>query len=160
MDIDIQEQMREVLRQSLSEGGYEGKDLDEATDKAMEPIESFLNEMKGAAHVEADYEEARELGQPEVQEAVERYLAIPQEQRSEHVLLWWLLGSGTPPYKMSQEQAEYADGAGTVEQACLNCDFFYQKVPTGEYVCSQMRGPIEPGGWCNQWKLASVLEKD
>lgn len=98
--------------------------------------------------------------QPEVKKAVERFRKMDPEERDTNILLYWLLGSGTPPYKMSQEDAQYSDNAGTAETACANCEFFYQKVPTGEYICSQIRGKVRPGGWCNQWKLSDEIEKN
>jgi len=98
--------------------------------------------------------------QPEVKEAVKRFREMDPEERDTNILLYWLLGSGTPPYKMSQEDAKYSDDAGTAETACANCEFFYQKVPTGEYICSQIRGKVRPEGWCNQWKLADNIDDE
>lgn len=98
--------------------------------------------------------------QPEVKEAVKRFRNMDPEERDTNILLYWLLGSGTPPYKMSQEDAQYSRNAGNQKQACLNCEFFYQKVPTGSYVCSQIRGNVHPEGWCNQWQLASNLKEN
>lgn len=98
--------------------------------------------------------------QPEVKEAVERFRNMDEEERDTNILLYWLLGSGTPPYKMSQEDAQYSDNAGTQETACANCEFFYQKVPTGEYICSQIRGKVRPEGWCNQWQLADNIDQN
>lgn len=97
--------------------------------------------------------------QPEVKEAVERFREMNPEERDTNILLYWLLGSGTPPYKMSQEDAQYSDNTGTQEQACANCEFLYQKVTTGEYICSQIRGKVRPEGWCNQWKLADSIKQ-
>jgi hypothetical protein len=96
--------------------------------------------------------------QPEVKQAVERFRDMDPSERDTNVLLWWLLGSGTPPYKMSQEDSQYSDTAGTAEEACANCDFLYQKVTTGEYICSQIRGKVRPGGWCNLWAPAEYLQ--
>lgn len=98
--------------------------------------------------------------QPEVKEAVKRFRDMDPEERDTNILLYWLLGSGTPPYKMSQEDAQYSDNAGTQETACANCEFFYQKVPTGDYICSQIRGKVRPEGWCNQWKLADNIQQN
>lgn len=96
--------------------------------------------------------------QPEVKEAVKRFREMDPDERDTNILLYWLLGSGTPPYKMSQSDAQYADDTGTQEQACANCEFLYQKVTTGEYICSQIRGKVKPGGWCNQWEAAEYIE--
>lgn len=72
--------------------------------------------------------------------------------------MYHILGSGTPPYKISKEDSQYSHSAGTQEEACANCTFLYQKVVTGEHICSQIRGKVKPGGWCNQWALADYIE--
>ena len=99
--------------------------------------------------------------QPEVQEAIEQFREMDPEDRNTNVLLYWLIGTeGTPPYKMSQEDAQYSDDAGTQEAACANCEFLYQKTTNGKYICSQIRGEVRPEGWCNRWKLADTIEEN
>lgn len=99
--------------------------------------------------------------QPEVQEAIERFREMDPEDRNTNVLLYWLIGkSGTPPYKMSREDAQYSDDGGTQETACANCEFLYQKTTSGKYICSQIRGEVRPEGWCNRWKLADTIEEN
>lgn len=89
--------------------------------------------------------------QPEVREAVERWrreeMDDPDDTRHTTPLLYWLLGDGTPPYKMSQEDADYRPEPSGDER-CANCEYFYEEVATGEHICSQIRGAVEPGGWC------------
>lgn len=87
------------------------------------------------------------------------------EDKENRPLLYWLLGGeeggvGTPPYKMSQEQAEYTDQANDPGASCATCEFLYQKTTTGEHVCSKIRGRVEPEGWCKLWTKASVYEDD
>ena len=68
-------------------------------------------------------------------------------------LLYALLGSGTPPYKMSPGDAQY--GTPPVRaQTCGNCVRAFQHVTSKAYICDQIRGPIEPGAWCRLWKAA------
>lgn len=95
--------------------------------------------------------------QPEVKKAVQRFRDMDPSERDTNILLYFLLGSGTPPYKMSKEDSQYSDTGGTQEEACANCTFLYQKVVTGEHICSQIRGEVKPGGWCNQWAPADFI---
>ena len=98
-----------------------------------------------------DYLNAGNDAQPEVLEAIERFRELPEEERQEEVLLYWLLGSGTPPYKVSKEDSEYTDDADS-KQSCDNCEFLYLKNNNNKYICSQIRGRVKPSGWCNRWE--------
>lgn len=100
--------------------------------------------------------------QPEVKKAIERFREMDPEERRTNNLLYWLIGkrAGTPPYKMSQEDAQYSDDGGTQETACANCEFLYQKTTSGKYICSQIRGEVRPEGWCNRWKLADTIKEN
>lgn len=90
--------------------------------------------------------------QPEVQKAVERFRKLPLIERDEKPLLYWLLGSGTPEYKAAPKDAEYMEDSKVEEQKCGNCRFAYKKVILDDhYICSQIRGPIRPAGWCKWW---------
>lgn len=89
--------------------------------------------------------------QPEVKKAVERWRSLPEEERARIPLLYWLLGSGTPPYKMDKADAEYQEGPKG-KQKCGNCLFAYQNATNGRFICSQVRGHIEPRAWCRLWK--------
>lgn len=104
----------------------------------------------------ADYEYPRAAGpkaQPEVQEAVERYREeVSEEEKERRPLLYWLLGSGTPPYKMGKEESEYVDETSQA-QKCANCRFAYQKViDSKRFICSQIDGFIKPAGTCKLWR--------
>ena len=53
-------------------------------------------------------------------------------------------------YKMGQVDAGY--GAPRVRgQTCGNCEYAFQHVGTGEYICSQIRDSIRPERWCRLW---------
>jgi len=90
--------------------------------------------------------------QPEVKRAIERWhRRIPDRVKARLPLLYWLLGDGTPPFKMSKAASQY--GPSQVEgQRCANCRFAYQKVATGEVICSQVTGYIQLPLWCKLWR--------
>jgi len=88
---------------------------------------------------------------PGVQQAIERFHKLPEEEQRETPLLYYLLGSGTPNYKMSKELATYKKEPRG-EQKCGSCKFAFQKVVSGKYICSQVRGEIQPEHWCRLWR--------
>jgi len=90
--------------------------------------------------------------QPEVEAAIKRFRALPEEQKAKTPLLYWLLGAGTPPYKMSKEDSKYSDISPHADRVCANCEFQYIKTANGHYICSQISGRIRPEGWCKLWK--------
>lgn len=95
---------------------------------------------------------------PEIKKLLRRIVEEKSEEEiKSQILLYQILGSGTPQYKMSKEDSEYTDQSSG-RQKCINCEFLYQKVPSGEYICSQIRGKVKPEGWCNQWKKADALK--
>jgi len=99
-----------------------------------------------------------EKSPPEIKKFLRRIVEEKSEEEIKNqILLYKMLGTGTPEYKMSKEASEYTDQASG-HQKCINCEFLYQKVPSGEYICSQIRGKVEPEGWCNQWKKADALK--
>jgi hypothetical protein len=65
-------------------------------------------------------------------------------------LLYFLLGSGTPPFKMSKEDSAY-QGRQVGKQRCDNCSSAYQNVVSGDFICSQVEGAIVPKAWCRLW---------
>ena len=107
-----------------------------------------------------DYPDAGDDAPEEVKQAIQRFREMDETERDTNILLWWLLGDGTPPYKMSKEDSDYSDDTGMQEQACMNCEFLYLKPTSGEYVCSQIRGKVRPEGWCRLWKLAETIEEN
>jgi hypothetical protein len=98
--------------------------------------------------------EIQELAQPEVKAAVRRFKAMTKEEQEEEILLYWLLGSGTPRYKMPKVTADYTEAVDLPEgdlQTCGNCKFAYKKVIADRYICSQVSGPIKRQAWCRLW---------
>ena len=89
-------------------------------------------------------------GWPSRIRAIAAYRRLPASTRADLPLLYWLLGSSTPAYKMSQHEAAYvADARGP--ELCANCTYAFQHVNTGDFICSQVRGRIEPRAWCRLW---------
>ena len=126
-------------------------------DPARQTIRRMLNEAEEPEGIEG-YPEAglNPETQIEVQEALRRWATMPPEERGDIPLLYWLLGSGTPPYKMSREESEYTDQSTVEGQTCANCEFAYKKVVRDQFICSQIRDDIQPKGWCKLWKPADV----
>jgi hypothetical protein len=70
--------------------------------------------------------------------------------KSQRPLLYSLLGSGTPPLKMSKADSAYQDKPVS-SQSCANCSSAYRNVVKGDVICSQVDGPIQAGAWCRLW---------
>lgn len=87
----------------------------------------------------------------EVQEAVQRFRSeIPEEVKAEDALLYWLLGTGTPAYKMSKADAEYQSHPEGAEY-CGSCEYAYLSNESGDLICSKVRGEVDWMGWCRLW---------
>lgn len=99
------------------------------------------------------YSEAGHRAQPEVQDAIERFRRLPMAER-DTPLLYWLLGDGTPPYKMSKEDSAY-QATPQGKQKCSNCEYAYKKVVREQFICSQISGDIRPEAWCRLWKASN-----
>ncbi len=100
------------------------------------------------------YDAAGSRAQPGVQQEIERFRKLPLAERKAHPLLYWLLGEGTPAYKMSKEDSAYQP-TPMGKQKCGNCEFAYKKVVRKQFICSQIEGDIAPQAWCNQWEAPS-----
>jgi len=92
------------------------------------------------------YPDAGKNAPEEVKKVINEFRELPDDQRDE-VLLYHILGSGTPPYKMSKEDSQYVDDSGS-DNTCGNCEFIYLKLANKKHICSQIRGRIQPSGWC------------
>lgn len=103
---------------------------------------------------EHDYEAAGSRAQAEVQQAIERFRKLPLAERSDRPLLYWLLGEGTPAFKMSKEDSNY-QSVPQGKQRCANCEFAYKKVVRDQFICSQIEDDIKPQAWCRLWKAPS-----
>jgi hypothetical protein len=98
----------------------------------------------------ADYPDAGKYAPAGVRRSIAEWERLPASQRMVTPLLYWLLGSGTDPYKMSQHAAGYVEES-TGAQRCDNCTFAFIHAISDGWICSQMRGWIEPEGWCILW---------
>jgi len=113
-------------------------------------------------HVEEDYPD---IPFNQLHDGVEQAIRDWQEETDgDEPLLYWILGGpeggvGTPPYKMSKDQSSYTDAASDPGTSCATCEFLYQKTTTGEHICSQIRGKVEPEGWCNQYEQSHVYNE-
>ena len=97
------------------------------------------------------YPDAGEDAPKEVKRAIDRFRRLPIAQRKEQPLLYWLLGEGTPDYKMSKLDSAYQEEPNGKQQ-CSNCEFAYKKVVRDQFICSQISGDIKPKAWCKLWK--------
>lgn len=101
--------------------------------------------------IDEQYKEAYEKAPAETKKAIERFMSKPEKLRSMKPLLYFVLGSGTPPYKMSKKDSLYVDKS-VKKQNCGNCIFTYIKYVDKKPICSQIRGTIKLGGWCKLWE--------
>lgn len=105
------------------------------------------------------YPNAGKNAPKEVRKAINRFKKLPQDKKNNTVLLYWLLGSGTPEYKMPKDKADYkTEPQG--DQVCGNCQFAYVETDGDKHICSKVRGPIELGAWCKLWAPSDNYEKN
>jgi hypothetical protein len=104
-----------------------------------------------------EYPDAGKFAPPEVQEAIERFRALPEREKRNLPVLWFLLGSSTQEFKMDPSDAEYQTSPRQGHD-CANCDFGYRSLRWGVLVCSQIAGTIEPQGWCKLWERSKDSE--
>jgi hypothetical protein len=98
------------------------------------------------------YPEAGENAPDLIQQAIQRFHEeVPDDRKEDTPLLYWLLGDGTPSYKMSKPDSDYAEEPKG-EQKCGNCEYAYQEVVTGKLICSKVRGEIKLEHWCRLWE--------
>lgn len=98
-----------------------------------------------------EYKDAREAAPAGIRDEIERFDQMSDEYKQGRALLYHILGTGTPDYKMDPADADYVDKAKS-EQNCLNCRFAYHQPKRDAYICSQIRGRIRPEAWCRLWK--------
>jgi hypothetical protein len=96
------------------------------------------------------YPDAGARAPAHVRQAILEYARLPAETKARVPLLYWLLGSGTPPYKMAASDAEYG-APPDYHYRCGNCKYAFKHLSTGAYICSQIRGRIELNAWCRLW---------
>lgn len=98
-----------------------------------------------------EYADARKVARPEIIKVIDKYDELPDSKKDKTPLLYFILNSGTPDFKMSRERAGYVNKTDG-KQKCSNCRFAYQKVINGKVICSQIRGGIDLDGWCKLWE--------
>ena len=101
-------------------------------------------------NIDEQYQEAYDLASKETKRVIESFQNEPKELRDKKPLLYYILGSGTPPYKMGKKESGYVD-VSSGRQKCANCIFTFQNTLKKTYICSQIRGTIKLGGWCKLW---------
>jgi len=111
----------------------------------MKP-EDLLKEIFG-------YPDADKTVQPEVKKAIERWYKLSDEEKLAQPLLYWLLGTGTPAFKMNKDDSKYTDKS-KIKQNCGGCQFAYRNNSNGNFICSKIRGDINLDGWCRLYKDA------
>lgn len=98
------------------------------------------------------YPQAGANAQPEVQAAIGRFRQLPDMERAQLPLLYWLIGSGTMPYKMSKTDAQYVDPSPSPSHKCENCRHSWASVKHGFHICDLMRGHIRGSAVCALWE--------
>ncbi len=82
---------------------------------------------------------------------IKEFRSMSDEERAQMPLLYFILGQGTPAFKMDKRDVDYKKAEG--KETCGNCFYAYQKVKTGKYICSWVTGKIRPEDWCNKWRI-------
>lgn len=96
------------------------------------------------------YPQAGKNASAGARQSIQQFHRLPVVQKQQVPLLYFLLGSGTPPYKMSPADASYQNQP-MGQQRCGNCIHAYQHVKSQTFICDQIRGGIQPQGWCRLW---------
>ena len=96
------------------------------------------------------YEDAGVFANGHVKKAIQEFRNLSPEERAKKPLLYYLLGSGTPPYKMTKKDSNYV-GKTVNRMNCGNCRFTFQRHVNKEYICSQISGNVELDHWCRLW---------
>lgn len=116
----------------------------------MDVFEDFFGSEKKGLNSQYLYPKAGINANPNVQKAIEQFRNLPDDVKKNKPLLYWLLGSGTPPYKMSKKDSSY-QGKPYRGQNCGNCRFTFMRFLNKELICSQIQGNIELDHWCKLW---------
>jgi hypothetical protein len=125
----------------------------------MEIFEEFFGSQNEKVTNEYLYPQAGAKANPLVKKAIEQFRNLPNDAKADKPLLYWLLGSGTPPYKMSKKDSLYK-GKSYRGQNCGNCRFTFMRWVNKELICSQIQGNIELEHWCKLWASGdSVVPK-
>ena len=116
----------------------------------MDVFDDFFGFESQNVNNEYVYPKAGLNANPLVKKAINQFRSLPNELKSQKPLLYWLLGSGTPPYKMSKKDSHY-QGKPFRGQNCGNCRFTFMRLVNKELICSQIAGNVELDHWCKLW---------
>ena len=129
----------------------------------MDVFEEFFGSQQEKINKDYVYPKAGVNANPLVKKAITEFRNLPNEVKEQKPLLYWLLGSGTPPYKMSKKDSAY-QGKPYRGQNCGNCRFTFMRVLNKELICSQIEGNVEIEHWCKLWvggdNLIPPVKKD
>ena len=126
--------------------------------KAFNTAKSVLQKMsiiKGEDNDKFTFPNAGEKAQAEVKKAIDRFRKLPEGERGKTSLWGWLLGEGTPDYKIAQEDVKYTDKSKTKGQYCGNCARIYHVHSEGISICDITTGTIQEPGWCDRWTVGN-----
>lgn len=158
---DTQQKLIELMEDRIREDLEEDEnidDIDKAAERAMQPIVSFLQDKDLLEQDESDLNQYPDLPLEDIHEGVREAIEDWQDAGEDGPLLYWLLQTGTPAYKMSKEESNYTNEAQDPRYSCATCEFLYTETASGKHICSQIRGEVEPEGWCKLWKLSEVFD--
>lgn len=111
--------------------------------------------LKGGDIKKFIFPNAGEKAQAEVKKAIARFRKLPESVRGKTSLWGWLLGEGTPDYKIAQPDVKYTDKSQTKGQYCGNCARIYDARSSGSAICDIATGDIKEGGECDRWELGN-----
>jgi hypothetical protein len=116
----------------------------------MDIFESFFGSENEKVNDDYLYPKAGVNANPYVKKAIRQFRMLPNDVKENKPLLYWLLGSGTPPYKMSKKDSQY-QGKPYRGQNCANCRFTFMRLVNKELICSQIEGNVKLDHWCKLW---------
>jgi len=103
-----------------------------------------------------EYNDAYKYAPDEVKQLIDKFRALPEDEKDKKPLLYYIIGTGTPKYKMEKADSDYIDESKTKGQSCGNCEFAYYKPAKKKFICSQVRGEITKPAWCRLYKKGSM----
>jgi hypothetical protein len=119
-------------------------------------FEEFLGSENRNLNNDYIYQKAGINANRYVKKAIQEFRRLPNDVKEQKPLLYWLLGSGTPPYKMTKKGSNYI-GKPYRGQKCGNCRFTFQRYVNDELICSQIQGNIELDHWCRLWASGDTV---
>lgn len=97
-----------------------------------------------------DYRGAVERSPKWIRVSFKVFLQLPDRFVLNTPFLYFVLGQGTPAFKMEKNTADY--GLSKVNgQSCGNCIYSYKNIVEEKNICSQVRGEIHARKWCKLW---------